>query len=463
MDASNTKVQPRTFFTKFFLTKKNISLFILSVVSLLTLGSTLASSASMSPMLTHAMTGHAKVPHPATPITLSATEQNAHMTLAVATQYMDAFLIHDYVTMWSLLHPTIQAKWPNQAAFSTFWQKRFQNYILQSYTLGSVQSLSYWIDTETLRQYNNLEKLTVSLHIRANYPQTLFALLPPENLHPETLYQNMPFIVQPVASGHWTVLVGGPADTEAPLLPPAMPMMSSVNVPILMYHHISDSAPQPNPRLWTVTIENFSQQMDYLQVHGYHSITFNQLFNALYYGGPLPNKPVILTFDDGLEDSYTNAYPILFAHHFSGMFYIVSGKVGWDGQMIWNQLRKMLAHGMQMGAHTIHHVNLASVLLWSPDQAQQELEIPPLVMQKQLGIVIQHFCYPYGEPFYLGHVAQQQDVIKMLAANGYIDATVAVGVYSGITQTSTSPFTLPRVPVFGFESLWSFSTSLPWV
>lgn len=88
--------------------------------------------------------------------------------------------------------------------------------------------------------------------------------------------------------------------------------------------------------------------MDYLELHGYHTITFNQLFNALYYGGPLPARPIMLTFDDGSIDHYQFAYPILQQHHFSGMFYIVTGKVGDDSHMNWSQLAEMLAHGMQV-------------------------------------------------------------------------------------------------------------------
>lgn len=449
--------------------RNTFGLIIIALVILIPLAGTLTSSlATTTSIHTTTAAKHNYYPVYATPVaTKPISDLSAQMTTALAKSYMNAFLISDYGTMWSLLHPSIQTKWPNRAAFSTFWKLRFAPYIISGYTLGHAQTLASWVDPETMRVYNHLNKISVSLSTQLNHTLPT-ASLPPEDVRPAPLFQNLPFIVQHILGsgengGRWSVLVAGPTDTEAPLLPPITPVARSVNVPILMYHHISDSAPYPNPRLWTVTIERFSAQLDYLQAHGYHSITFNQLFNALYYKGPLPDKPIIFTFDDGLEDSYQQAYPILRAHYFSGMFYIVSGKVGWDGQMTWPQLREMLAHGMQMGAHTIHHVNLASVLLASQEQSQQELQIPPIVMRQQLGIVIQHFCYPYGEPFYRGGRYQRQQVLKMLPANGYIDATVAVGSYSGITQTSTSPFTLPRVPVFGFENLAGFAATLPWI
>ncbi len=141
---------------------------------------------------------------------------------------------------------------------------------------------------------------------------------------------------------HWLVLDGGPADLEAPILPPLHPKPVQVHVPIMMYHYISP-APTHDLLMLTLTVTPtlFAQQLDYLKQQGYQTITFNQLFDALYYGGPLPKKPIILTFDDGYEDVYQFALPILKAHGYSGMFYIITGKVGWQGYMNWNELHSL--------------------------------------------------------------------------------------------------------------------------
>jgi peptidoglycan/xylan/chitin deacetylase (PgdA/CDA1 family) len=393
---------------------------------------------------------------------LSHAQQDAIAAESVAQKYMNALLKQNYQQMWSLLHPKMQAKWPNERTFAGFWKARYQDYILYAFTIGQIQPLPDWVDPETMVQYNQVEELRVSLELQPRLPS---ALLPPEDLHPIQVMRNLPFVVQHITgqSGDaWLVLDGGPADLEAPILPPARPVHKSIAVPILMYHHITDVIPPPSLALWSLTIERFSQQMDYLAAHGYHTVTFNQLMNALYYGDLLPSKPILLTFDDGDEDAYQNAYPILLKHHFSAMFYIVSGWVGLQGYMAWPQLREMLAHGMQMGSHTVDHPNLSYTLLYSLDQAQQELQEAQQVLQKNLGIVIQHFCYPYGEPFYRGGVIQRRQVMTFLPADGYVDATVAVGVVSGIIQMAQQPFMLPRVPVFGYESIWQFARSLPW-
>ena len=232
-----------------------------------------------------------------------------------------------------------------------------------------------------------------------------------------------------------------------------------------MYHHVtpfSSTNPLSNYiRTWVVAPEGFNQQMDYLKMHGYHTITFNQFFDAMYYGGPLPSKPIILTFDDGDADQYQYAYPILLAHHFSGMFYIVTGWVGQADSMTWPQLSEMLAHGMQIGSHTVHHIDLTRWLNISEQVVQQELQQSQFTLEKNFGIVIQQFCYPYGDPFNRGTWLQRQRIMTLLASDGYVGATTAFGI-TGSLQGSAYPLALLRIPVYGNEWFQSFVANLPW-
>jgi peptidoglycan/xylan/chitin deacetylase (PgdA/CDA1 family) len=230
-----------------------------------------------------------------------------------------------------------------------------------------------------------------------------------------------------------------------------------------MYHYISTvPAHDPDPmerKSLSVSPQIFGQQLDYLKAQNFHSITFNQLMANLYYNIILPPSPVILTFDDGYDDAYSAAYPILKAHGYSGMFYIISGKVGWKGQASWDQLREMLDNGMQMGSHTIHHVDMGSVYQASKLQAQQEVQISQQTLQQNLGIVIQHFCYPNGGPFKGNNRQLQQKVVSLLAANGYIDATTDPGP-TGIIQDNLQPFALLRLRIDGRSSMQFFEHTM---
>ena len=127
--------------------------------------------------------------------------------------------------------------------------------------------------------------------------------------------------------------------------------------------------------------------------------------------------------------------------------------------MTWPQLREMLAHGMQMGSHTVHHVDLAFVS--SSEVVQQELQQSQNTLQTRLGVVIQQFCYPYGDPFNRGTLEQQRRITSLLAADGYVGATTAFG-RTGSLQESQSPFALLRIGVFGRESFQGFMNRLFW-
>ena len=388
-------------------------------------------------------------------------------TITTAQQYMSALLSHHYALMWQLLHPQVQAMWPSETSFATYWQKRFQHYILQRFVLGKVSGLAHWVNPETMRSYSQVQAVPLSLSLEPDQTISQQLSVPPEALHPDPLFQNLPLIVQQVSGqrsgkASWLVLNGGPADLEAPILPPLQSIGTTVNVPILMYHHISNIVPQtPLGMSLTVTPTNFKQQLDYLHHQGYHTITFNQLFDALYYGGPLPKHPIILTFDDGYDDAFTFDYPILKADGFSAMFYIITGKIGWDGYLNWHQIKTMLANGMQIGSHTVHHVDMGSLVLYSQTQAQHELQTSQQVLQQHLGIPIQQFCYPSGEPFRSGTWQARQLIVQLLAADGYVGATTDPGM-TGILQNSLTPFVLVRIRVDGRSNFQFFKESLPW-
>ncbi|HLI06251.1 MAG TPA: polysaccharide deacetylase family protein [Ktedonobacteraceae bacterium] len=385
----------------------------------------------------------------------------------VAHDYMTALVSGQYNTMWSLLSPQMQAQWPGEAAYASFWQARYRDYNLQGFSIGGASPLSQWVDPETMAVYSHVEEMPVSLRLQPDQTLRQEGQLPPEDQHPDQVLKNLPFIVEAVsnakgAQSHWLVLDGGPGDPEAPILPPLNPASKTVQVPILMYHHVSDTPPQNVlDESLTVTPAMFKQQLDYLQRQGYHTITFNQMFDALYFGAPLPTRPIILTLDDGYADVYHFALPLLQQHHFTATFYIISGKVGWQGYMDWGNLQDLLRKGMQIGSHTVHHVDVGATYLDSPALAQVELQQSKATLEKQLGIVIQQFCYPSGEPFRSESVYLQQKIVALLWQDGYVGATTDPG-RTGIDQESQAPFDLLRIRVDGRETFAQFVYSLPW-
>src|SRR5262249_41076209 len=111
-------------------------------------------------------------------------------------------------------------------------------------------------------------------------------------------------------------------------LPSSLPNRT-LTVPILMYHRIDvvkPSLPAITQRL-TVDPRVFERQLEWLRGHGWHTTPQLQLFDALEHGGPLPSKPVVLTFDDGYRDVFGKAMPILTRLHMRATAYVITGRI----------------------------------------------------------------------------------------------------------------------------------------
>ncbi|HYL07684.1 MAG TPA: polysaccharide deacetylase family protein, partial [Candidatus Udaeobacter sp.] len=147
----------------------------------------------------------------------------------------------------------------------------------------------------------------------------------------------------------------------------------SISVPILMYHYI-----RPSPSIRTdmlgyrlsVTPQNFEVQMDWLYAHGFHAVNFNDL--RAYFAGrtPLPAKPVIITLDDGYRDLYTAAYPVLQAHRFTAVAYIVTSFVNQPAYVTAAEVVEMDRAGIEIASHTIDHSSLGGRASFAADMHQ---------------------------------------------------------------------------------------------
>ena len=103
---------------------------------------------------------------------------------------------------------------------------------------------------------------------------------------------------------------------------------------VLEYHHIADRVDDPEGALverYYVPTEDFAAQLDYLKAEGYETITMLEFSKAAKGKGTLPEKPVIVTFDDGYEDNYTQALPLLEERGMKGEIYVVTNFIGKKG------------------------------------------------------------------------------------------------------------------------------------
>ncbi|MEO0563377.1 MAG: polysaccharide deacetylase family protein, partial [Chloroflexota bacterium] len=135
-----------------------------------------------------------------------------------------------------------------------------------------------------------------------------------------------------------------------------------VNVPILMYHYVGDTPADADIYRvdLTVSAERFRDHIEYLATGGYTTISFYDLDEALNSGTPLPEKPVILTFDDGHIDHYEAVFPVLQEFNMTGTFFLVTGRMDAadPAYVTWEHVTEMAEAGMSMEAHTKNHPDL---------------------------------------------------------------------------------------------------------
>ena len=217
---------------------------------------------------------------------------------------------------------------------------------------------------------------------------------------------------------------------------------TSVQTPILMYHHIAAPPDPHNQRESDLDVPpaQLEAELAYFQRAGYTTITLDELTAALNDQAALPPKPLILTFDDGYIDFYTAAFPLLKRYNAKATIYIITGRVGKPGYLTWDELRELAASPLiTIGAHTRTHPQLANK---SAARVRDELDGCKADLESHLGVVVRHLAYPSG--------SYNKDTIKQAQISGYMTAAT---VHFGIRERADKLLELPRVFVKGSETL----------
>ncbi|MGH2519833.1 MAG: polysaccharide deacetylase family protein [Chloroflexota bacterium] len=216
-------------------------------------------------------------------------------------------------------------------------------------------------------------------------------------------------------------------------------------MPILMYHYIRELPASTPDRIGyglSIPPVTFDQQLAYLARAGFHTVTMSQVTSHVLTGAPLPSHSIALTFDDGYSDFYTAALPLLRRYHFTATAYLVVNFLDRPGYMSWQQASQLQHDGIEVGAHTLDHVDLA---IQSLATATRETRDSGLILRQRLGVPVQAFAYPSGR--------YDAAVVRIVAASGF---TSAVTTNYGFRYTRAALLTLPRVRVYGGITLPSY-------
>lgn len=207
---------------------------------------------------------------------------------------------------------------------------------------------------------------------------------------------------------------------------------TATGIPVLNYHQINDK----DHNALTVPVADFEREMAYLKADGYTSITPEQLSDHLKYGKPLPEKPVMITFDDGYRDNYTNAFPILQKYGFTASIFLVSDFMDrFDNYLTWKQVQEMSEAGINMESHTLSHVELAGL---PHDELYKQLMGGKLATEWKTLRFVKYMAYPCGN----------MDEAAMTAVKdcGYEGGFT---VRYDLVHSWDDAYEMPRVPIFG--------------
>jgi peptidoglycan/xylan/chitin deacetylase (PgdA/CDA1 family) len=210
-------------------------------------------------------------------------------------------------------------------------------------------------------------------------------------------------------------------------------------VPILMFHVIGDGRGERLPDLY-VSPGSFRAQVDWLAAHGYHAVTLDAVYRHWSAGAPLPQKPIVLSFDDGYPGDVDVAMPVLRAHGWSGVLNLQIDN------LVPARVRMLIAAGWEVDSHTFTHPDLTHV---GAAQLAREISTSRTWIRRVLHVPANFFCYPSGR--------YDATVVVAVRRAGYLGATTT---HEGFASPDDGLFTLQRVRVNGSDGVAGLAAKL---
>lgn len=183
----------------------------------------------------------------------------------------------------------------------------------------------------------------------------------------------------------------------------ATEILARKQVPVLCYHHIVEGKPKNE---YEVSITNFKQQMKALADSGYQTVLPEQYYHYLAFGTPLPEKPVMITYDDTDEEQFTIAKPEMDQYGFKGVYFIMTISIGRPRYMTKEQIKQLSNEGHAIGSHTWDHHRVDRLKdLNTIEYRGKKIEVnewdfqltnTKKLLEELTGKPVVYFAYPFG-------------------------------------------------------------------
>jgi peptidoglycan/xylan/chitin deacetylase (PgdA/CDA1 family) len=189
--------------------------------------------------------------------------------------------------------------------------------------------------------------------------------------------------------------IATPKKEEKLVMNDAAAILSRKEVPILCYHNIKDFSASAGEMTKTYTVKpaNFSEQMKALADGGYQSILPDQLYDYLVYNKPLPEKPVMITFDDTRGEQYSIGAAEMKKYNFKAVFFVMTVSINRPNYLSKDEIKDLSSSGNCIAAHTWdHHM----VTKYSGEDWNIQLVKPKTKLEEIIEKPITNFAYPFG-------------------------------------------------------------------
>jgi peptidoglycan/xylan/chitin deacetylase (PgdA/CDA1 family) len=186
--------------------------------------------------------------------------------------------------------------------------------------------------------------------------------------------------------------------------------------------------------------QQFKQQMKYIKDNGYSTITLDQLYEFIQENKPLPEKSVVITFDDGYVDNYQYAYPILKEFNLNATVFVLPNTIDKSkNYMTSSQLKELQANGIDIQSHTLVHEELTTL---SYEKQLFSLKESKITLEKVLGKKVKYIAYPYAK--------YNNDTIKAAMNAGYTMGFILGGK---VARKNDGIYTLHRISVVAIDTM----------
>ncbi|WP_294405068.1 polysaccharide deacetylase family protein [uncultured Clostridium sp.] len=201
----------------------------------------------------------------------------------------------------------------------------------------------------------------------------------------------------------------------------------NIGVPVLYYHSVNKNAENEV----TISPEMLEKQLDYINDNEYITITINELYDHLINNQPIPEKSIVITFDDGYMNNYTEAFPLLKERDMKATIFCVGNSLDGSYYLSKDAIKEMSDYGIDIESHTVNHMHLDTL---NYDEQLSEMKNSKDILENITGKNVTAIAYPFGD--------FNDDSIKAAKEAGY---KLAFTTHLGLSDRKDDIYALDRI------------------